>query len=114
MSKLPISIIKTTPSVRLYRNSKRVIGTFSAAVRRPCLITDCKVEIERCEKEHMFRFRFIDLTEKRGKRVNGNEVSWGLGNVPNLDWVPLGEGSRVFVTEAPDGWWYGDYTDRLE
>ena len=106
--KLPMSIIKTTPCVKFYRNEKRIIATFSRAVRRSCRIPDVKVEIGTLENKEMFRFRFLPLESNVGRRVRANETSWPVKYVFDKEWIPLEGGSRIVVTLAPDGWWYVD------
>ncbi|CAM8750779.1 hypothetical protein MOC16_gp310 [Klebsiella phage vB_KpM_FBKp24] len=111
---LPISIIKTTPCVKFRRKGKVITATFSRAIRKGKRWADAKVVIEKLENKEMFRFRFYPLEEPVGRKVRANEASWPSKLVFNLDWIPTEGGSRVIPTLAPDGWWYGNYTDRIE
>lgn len=105
---------KTIPSIKFYRVKGRVTATFSRVVRIPVRVADCKVEVLPGKRPSAFKFRFVDLNSPIRRKVRANETQWPQGLIIDPDWLPIKTAVRVYVVEGEDGWWYGDYTYRVE
>lgn len=114
MTKRTMREIKNIPCVKFYRTNGRITAAFSRAVRIPVRAVDCKLEVLPGKRPSAFKLRFVDLNSPLRRTVKANEAPWPQELVTDPDWAPFKVPVRVYLVEGEDGWWYGDYTYRIE